>query len=240
MALGNRNGIARWMCLGFALAGLYAASRFLPADEWITEFTEWVRGQGTAGLFIFAGGYVLGTLLFIPGSLLTLAASVLFGFWQAVALVWLSATIGAALAFLTARYAARNAVTRLAERNRRFRELDSVIGEQGWKIVLLLRLSPVIPFNLSNYVYGLTKIKFWPYVLASFAGMLPGTLLYVYLGHIGKKTLVGSDSTRSAPENLLLATGLAATIAVTVYLARLARQALAKAAAGRERDQPKP
>jgi uncharacterized membrane protein YdjX (TVP38/TMEM64 family) len=101
----------------------------------------------------------------------------------------------------------------------------TMIGEQGWKIVLLLRLSPLVPFNLSNYFFGLTKIKFWPYVLASWVGMLPGAVLYVYLGHLGKVTLAGEHE-RTTQEYIFLGIGPAATIAVTVYLTKIARNAL--------------
>jgi uncharacterized membrane protein YdjX (TVP38/TMEM64 family) len=137
--------------------------------------------------------------------------------------------VGAALAFLIARFVAREKITSIAKKNESFRRIDVAIGEQGAKLVFLLRLSPLIPFNLSNYFYGLTAVKFWPYVLASWIGMLPGTLLYVYLGTVGRAGLQaasGTDAGRSPPELTLLGVGLVATVAVTIWVTRIARKAL--------------
>jgi uncharacterized membrane protein YdjX (TVP38/TMEM64 family) len=139
----------------------------------------------------------------------------------------LSATCGAALSFLIARYLARGSVERHSRQNEKFKAVDSAIGEHGWKIVGLLRLSPLIPFNLSNYLFGITKVRFCPYVFASWIGMLPGTFLYVYLGHAGKATLSGGHE-RTPQEYVFIGIGLAATVAVTVYVAGVARKALKK------------
>ncbi|MGI8966548.1 MAG: TVP38/TMEM64 family protein, partial [Limisphaerales bacterium] len=138
-----------------------------------------------------------------------------------------SATLGASFSFLIGRYLARDKVEKRAHKNEKLRAIDAAIGEQGWKIVGLLRLSPFIPFNFSNYFFGITKIRFWPYVLASWIGMLPGTLLYVYLGHIGKATFGGGHQ-RTTQEYVFLGVGLVATIALTIYLTRLAKKALKK------------
>jgi uncharacterized membrane protein YdjX (TVP38/TMEM64 family) len=142
-------------------------------------------------------------------------------------IVSFASTAAAALAFLIARYAARSRVERLARGNERFRAIDRAIGENGWKVVGLLRLSPLIPFSLSNYLYGLTSVRFLPYLVASWAGMLPGTLLYVALGAAGKT--VGEKGERSPWEWVLLGAGLLATAAVTVLLARVAKKELAGA-----------
>lgn len=226
MTFGKQRPTAGLFTVALILIGAFVGSRFLPFGEWLNQFADWVRGQGAAGWIVFGVGYVAGTLLFVPGSVLTLAASVLFGFWPATLLVWLSATTGASLAFLIARFAARDAIARQVDRHPKFKELDAAIGKQGWKIVLLLRLSPLIPFNLSNYFYGLTTIGFRSYVLASALGMIPGTILYVYLGQVGQAALAGPESSRSLAEYTYLGLGLAATVAVTVYLSRLARRAL--------------
>jgi uncharacterized membrane protein YdjX (TVP38/TMEM64 family) len=141
-----------------------------------------------------------------------------------------AATTAAALAFLIARHLARGAVEARAKKDKRFTAIDKAIGERGWKIVALLRLSPAVPFSLSNYFYGLTAIRFWPYVLTSWLAMLPGSVLYVYLGAAGKAAAQGGG--RSAAENAYLAVGLAATVAVTLYLTKVARSALRNAGAG--------
>lgn len=226
MTFGKHHAAGKSLTVALILIGAFVGSRFLPFGEWLHHFAEWARGQGPAGWIVFGAGYVAGTLLFVPGSVLTLAASVLFGFWPAALLVWLSATTGASLAFLIARFAARDAIARQVDRHPKFKELDAAIGEQGWKIVLLLRLSPLIPFNLSNYFYGLTKIGFGPYVLSSAVGMIPGTVLFVYLGQVGRAALGGSEASRGVAEYGYLGLGLVATVAVTVYLSRLAKKAL--------------
>ena len=218
----------KWAILGLALIGLFVGSRFLPFGAWIQAFTGWVKGKGALGVALFAGGYVLGTICFFPGSLLTLAAGVAFGLWG-IPLALGSATVGASLAFLVARYLARGAIEKRAKQNEKFQAIDAAVGENGWKIVGLLRLSPLVPFNLANYFFGLTQVKFWPYVLASLVGMAPGTVLYVYLGHVGKATLAGGGEQKITTQQwALLGIGLAATAAVTVYLTILAKKALKK------------
>ena len=169
--------------------------------------------------------YVIATVLFVPGTLLTLAAGAMFGLVGGMITVSIGSTLGASLAFLIARYLARSQIAALADRNRSFGAIDRAIAAGGWKIVVLLRLSPAIPFNLQNYLYGLTSIRFWPYVLSSWLAMMPGTLLYVYLGHV-TGAAVNADRERTAAEWVLLAIGLLATLVVTVYITRLARSKL--------------
>jgi uncharacterized membrane protein YdjX (TVP38/TMEM64 family) len=140
--------------------------------------------------------------------------------------VLVSATVAAALAFLSARHLARQRVERWARRSPRFEAIDAAIREQGWKVVALLRLSPLVPFSLSNYLYGLTAVRFWPYVAASAAGMIPGTLLYVGIGAAGRAAAAGHG--RSPLEWALLGLGLAATVAATVLIGRAARRELGK------------
>lgn len=216
----------KWIALGLVVVGLLIASRFLPFGDWVQAFTDWVKGKGALGATLFAGGYVLGTLAFFPGSLLTISAGVAFGWWG-IPLALGSATLGASLAFLVARYLARGAIEERAKRHEKFKAIDAAVGENGWKIVGLLRLSPLVPFNLANYFFGLTQVKFWPYALASLVCMAPGTVLYVYLGHVGKMTLTGGGET-STGQWVLLGIGLLATATVTVYITRLAKQALKK------------
>ena len=128
----------------------------------------------------------LSQMLGVRRASVTVAAGALFGSVVGVVVVSLASTTGAALAFLVARYLARDAVLRWVRRNPRYDAIDRAIGEGGWRVVALLRLSPLVPFNLQNYLYGLTAIRFWPCVLTSWAAMLPGTVVYVYLGHAGR------------------------------------------------------
>src|SRR5437870_6907391 len=142
--------------------------------------------MGVAGIFVFIIVYAVATVLLAPGSVLTIGAGFVFGLWKGFLAVSAGSTLGAALAFLVARFIARDKIEAIAQRNEKFRKIDNAIGKQGAKLIFLLRLSPVIPFNLSNYFYGLTGVKFWPYVFASWIGMIPATCLYVYIGTAGK------------------------------------------------------
>jgi len=220
----------KWILPGLAVLGIAAAAHFLPVGAWTKQLEAWISRLGGAGYVVFYAIYVVAALLFVPGAALTIAAGFLFGILRGGLIVWAAATTAAALAFLIARHLARGAVEARARKDPRFTAIDKAIGERGWKIVALLRLSPAVPFSLSNYFYGLTAIRFWPYVLTSGLAMLPGTVLYVYLGAAGKAAARGAG--RSGAENVYLGLGLAATIAVTIYLTRVARTALRKAGAG--------
>ena len=138
--------------------------------------------------------------------------------------------LGSTLAFLIARYLARSKIEEKTRNNQKFKAIDEAIGKQGWKIIGLLRLSPLIPFNASNYFYGVTAIKFWPYVVASACGMLPGTLLYVYLGAAGKAGL-GGEKQHNPVEYIFFGLGLVATITVTIIVTRIAKKALRESGA---------
>ena len=223
----------RWKWIGLAslAIALLIAARVLPVGQWLAEFNGWVVHLGIWGILLFIAGYILATVLLFPASILSVGAGFVFGVFLGTVTVSIAATTGAALAFLIARYVARDQIEQKLGSNQRFKQVDRAIGEQGSKLVFLLRLSPLIPFNLSNYLYGLTAVKFWPYVLASWIGMLPGTLLYVYLGAAGKAGLsgaAGQSSGRSPWEYVLFGIGLVATVIVTVWLTRMAHRELSK------------
>jgi uncharacterized membrane protein YdjX (TVP38/TMEM64 family) len=158
---------------------------------------------------------------------------VVFGLGWGTVVASASATATAAAAFLVTRYLARDRVARLARRHDKFAAIDEAVGNKGWTVVALLRLSPLVPFSLSNYLYGLTAIAFWPYLLASWLAMLPGTVLYVYLGAAGR-AVAGGTRKQSPWEWALLAAGLVATVVVTVVLTRAARKELEKSRVGRK------
>jgi uncharacterized membrane protein YdjX (TVP38/TMEM64 family) len=176
----------------------------------------------------FVLAYVLATVAFVPGSLLTLAAGALFGLWKGTALAFTAATLGAAASFLVSRYVARGLVQRRLTGDQRAVAVDRAIGDHGRKVVFLLRLSPVFPFNLLNYALGLTSVRFTDYLVASL-GMLPGTLVYVYCGK-----LIGDVARLAGPNTVrgtrgyyaLLLVGLAAAIAATAIVTRAARRTL--------------
>jgi uncharacterized membrane protein YdjX (TVP38/TMEM64 family) len=175
---------------------------------------------------IFVGLYLVATVLFVPGSVLTLGAGAVFGVALGSVCVSISATLGATAAFLVGRYLARDAIARKIAKNEDFATIDRAVADEGWKIVLLTRLSPVFPFTLLNYAFGLTRVKLSHYVVASWLGMIPGTVMYVYLGSLIN---VGAGRRqRTTGEWVLYGVGLLATVIVTVFVTRLARKALAK------------
>jgi Uncharacterized conserved protein len=182
----KKGAVARLIALTVIVIVLFLAMKFLPAQQWLRSFNDWVGQMGLAGIFIFVAVYAGATVLLAPGAILTIGAGFAFGLWKGFLAVSAGATLGASLAFLVARFVARDKIEAMARKSTKFQRIDNAIGKQGAKLVFLLRLSPVIPFNLSNYFYGLTAVKFWPYVLVSWIGMMPGTLLYVYIGTAGK------------------------------------------------------
>ena len=210
------------------LVGLLITVRQFPTDRAVDFLSTWVEGLGVWGPILFGLVYAAAALLFVPGSALTLAAGAVFGLLWGTITVSVASTTAAALAFLIARHLARGAVERKSRENRKFAAIDRAIGEGGWKIIAMLRLSPVVPFSLGNYLFGLTRIRFWPHVLTSWLAMLPGTFIYVYLGYLGRAGLAagGEQSARGLGQWALLIVGLIATVAVTVYVTRLARKAI--------------
>lgn len=232
MSSDKKNAIGRLIALIAIVIALFLGMKFIPIREWLRNFNEWVSQMGVAGIFIFIGVYALATVLLAPGSVLTIGAGFVFGLWKGFLAVSVGATLGASLAFLIARFIARDKVEAIARRNEKFRKIDNAIGKQGAELIFLLRLSPVIPFNLSNYFYGLTGVKFWPYVFASWSGMIPGTLLYVYIGTAGKAAVsaaAGSGAVQYGWQYWTFMTvGLAATLIVTIWVTKIARDALKK------------
>lgn len=198
----------------------------------ITRFAEWVQGLGFWGPLVFVLGYAVATVAFLPGSLLTLAAGAIFGLGWGTLWAFLGALLGSSGSFLVARYLARAKIERKVAGNARFAAIDRAIAKDGWKFVALLRLSPVLPFNLLNYALGLTRIGFWGYLAGSLA-MLPGTLLYVYYGNVaGSLAAVASGAAaenQGAERWVMYGVGLLATVAASVFLARRAKQAIAAA-----------
>ena len=197
---------------------------------YVPRFAEWVDGLGFWGPAVFVAGYAAATVAFVPGSLLTMAAGAIFGLAKGTLLVFLGATLGSTLAFLVARYLARDAIERRLADRPRFGAIDKAVGGQGLKIVFLLRLSPVFPYNLLNFGLGLTRVRLLDYVLACF-GMIPGTFLYVYYGKaLGSLAAVagGAAPERGTGDWVLLGVGLVATVVVTAFVTRIARRALSE------------
>lgn len=196
---------------------------FLPVRHWFAQFQNLIETLGPIGPLVFALAYIILTVLLVPGSALTLGAGAIFGLWLGALTVIVGANLAALCSFLLARSFLRARVEQWAQGHPRFAALDRAIGRAGFKMVLLLRLSPVFPFTLLNYLLGLTTVRTGAYVLANLLGMLPGTFLYVYLGATAREALTGASGL------LVKAVGLLATIAVVTLITRTARRALAQA-----------
>lgn len=223
--------IAKWTkptALLIGVIGLLLLWRILPIAEWMQNLLMWVDGLGMIGPWALGVAYVLACVFFIPGWILTLGAGALFGVPIGTVTVSISSTIGATAAFLMGRYFARDAIAKKIEGNSRFRAVDEAVAREGWKIVLLVRLSPLFPFNLINYAFGLTKVTLRDYFFASWVGMFPGTLMYVYVGSlVGDLAALGTgDREKTSMEWALYVFGLMVTLGVTVYVTKIAKRSL--------------
>ncbi|MFW6337753.1 MAG: TVP38/TMEM64 family protein [Alkalispirochaetaceae bacterium] len=208
-------GAAVWLSVEYDLQGT------------LRDLLSWVEGQGAVGVITFIVAYIAATVLFIPGSILTLGAGFVFGVLEGVAYVSVASTLGATFAFLVGRYIAREWVSKKIAKNPRFSALDRAVSREGWKIVGLTRLSPIFPFNMLNYGYGLTGVSLPSYFFASWIGMLPGTVMYVYLGSLaGSLATLGAREGRTTAEWVFYSVGLIATVVVTFYVTRIARRVL--------------
>lgn len=224
-------GWARWALVLAALAGVVAAYALLPVAEWIEMFRAWIESLGAVGWFVFMAVYAVAVFALVPGSFLTLAAGVAFGLWG-FPLVAGGAIMGAALAFLAGRYLVRDRVRAAISERPRLRAIDTAIGEEGWKIVALMRLSPLVPFSLQNWVFGATSVGFLPYFLATSFGILPGTLLYVWIGSLGGAAASAEDA--DSLKFVFFGIGILATLIVTVLVGRKASAKLKEHGLGEE------
>lgn len=200
-------------------------------QELIKNTLSWIQDLGLGGGIVFILIYTLATILFIPGSLLTLGAGAIFDVVLGSIYVFIGAVLGSTGSFLIGRYLARDWVARKIDNNPKFKAIDRAVARSGFRIVLLTRLSPVFPFNLLNYAFGIARVNLRDYVLGS-AGMIPGTVMYVYLGSlVGSVAKIGLEDATKSPEGqriqwIIRIVGLIATITVTLYVTKIARKAL--------------
>ena len=231
---GRGRALVRLLAVAAAVAALLLLGRLAGAA--IPRFAGWVEGLGLLGPAVFIAGYAAAVVALAPASLLTLAAGAIFGVLEGTVVVFVAASLGACAAFLVARHAARAPVERRIAGDRRFEAIDRAIGQQGRRIVFLLRLSPAVPFNLLNYALGLTSVRFSDYALACL-GMLPGTLAYVWAGSLLGSVAAaagGAAPERGLAQQALFVAGLVATVAATALVTRIARRALSEATAEAE------
>ncbi|KAL4515816.1 hypothetical protein Ndes2526A_g00520 [Nannochloris sp. 'desiccata'] len=236
----SSNGNAKFIATLSVAGGLaiLIAGGYLLKDQiksFLDLFIQLVDDWGPLGYVAYIGVYALLELFAVPAIPLTMTAGVIFGVGAGTAVVSVAATMAATGAFLIARYIARDKIAAWAEKNPKFAAIDRAIGKDGFRVVALLRLSPLLPLAASNYLYGLTSVDLGSYVLASWVGMLPGTLAYVAAGTYGRELMLGLTDVATGgggsggmvqPWQVALAAGVSG-IAVW-YVGRLATKALAE------------
>lgn len=209
-----------------ALTAFFVAAWHLPMRESIEHLIEWAQANPRISWAAFILAYAIAAVCMVPGSLLTMAAGILFGPALGLALVSVASTLGAACAFLVGRFLVRDWVESRLVSMPRLRALDGAVARKGGLIVLLARLSVLIPYNLLNYALGLTRVRFGPYLLSTLAGMLPASFLYVYLGSVaGSLASLGGAGAPEIPQSALVA-GFIVTVSLIVAIARLTARAL--------------
>lgn len=207
----------------------------LPLSDWFTRLKGWLETLGPWAMPAFIGMYLLATILGLPNLVFMLVAGTLFGAVNGVISVSIADTLGAIACFLVGRTIARKRIKRWISKHPTFAQLDHAVGKKGWKILLLTRLSPLVPSNVLNYGFSCTKVNFWQYCFFSWLGMLPVILLYVYLGSFGLSLFTGNLT----PQKLALqAVGLAVTIVMAIYTTRFAKKALTPTCSASEDAKP--
>jgi len=213
-----------------AVIVLASAAYFFPMVPALEHVSAWLGGLGVIGAALFAVLIAVSSLCLLPASPFIIAASAVFGFSLGLLTSALGIIFGAASGYFLSRLFLRKDVADQLKGRPTFKAIDQAIAEEGWKIVLLLRLCP-IPFGLANYLYGLTAIPFLPYLITTFLGAIPGLLLFSHLGSAGKaglQALASGNLNKGGGEIALLGLSLAATIVLVVLLPRIARRALEK------------
>ena len=189
---------------------------------WLEGILDAFEGLGLLGYALFVCAYVVAGVALVPEWIFTVAAGVLFGIAWGFVVAWGSAMAVAILAFLIARLALRKRIEKRVEKSKWLRAVNRALPKEGWKVVALARLSPLFPFGLQNYLFGLTKVHLRDYVVATALGIAPGTVVAVFLGATGRALIGGASPLRWT----LFGLGLVATVVLSVYLARLAKRRL--------------
>ena len=198
--------------------------------DWLTNSQDFFRQLDWLGVLLFAAGVVVAQMAIAPLSPVAVASGLIFGFGRGWLAITLGTGVGAAVNFLIARYLARGVVARRLEKNEKFRLIDAAIGREGWKIVFMLRFVPM-PFGLANYAYGLTAIRFWPYVGATCAAIVPANTFLVWVGTAAKTSMAAAAGaeTPTMGRYIFLGIGLVATFCALIYVTKIARAAVARA-----------
>jgi len=207
--------------LGFV--ALFLAWFLLPVQDWLQGFSAWAQSLGTGGVAVIGIAYVICTILLVPGVALTLAVAVAYGWW-ALLICFFGGMLAALISFLISRYLARDRVKRFIERHPTMKAIDTVAHEESFKTILLSRLTPLTPFAVENYAFGVTGVRLRSFLLATAIGIVPGTVQNVWIGVIGRTAAQGGAGVVNW---ILLLVGLAATVVLTVWMTREAKKRMA-------------
>ena len=199
--------------------------RTVPAAAWVEHFARFIDGWGPWATVIYGAVYAIALVFCVPGAPFSVGAGLVWGM-AALPLTWAAALLGACGCFLVSRYGLAGRVRPLVAGRPMLRALDQAVTEEGWRIVLLLRLNPLLPFNVQNYTFGVTRIGLWPYAAATAAGIVPGTALHVYFGVLAREA--ANESGAGLWRWVVLATGLAMTIMASAVMGRKVRAVLAR------------
>ena len=230
-AAGDWHRFWPWIIFGLVLVALCLGWLLLPLRQWMDALQSWLLGLGAWGVVIFVLILFFATFLPMPDWPLPIVAGYVYGAW-AFLLVYVGIALPSVVAFLAARYLARDRIRAFIGRRRKYQAVDRAVANEGWQIVVLLRLSPIVPFNLQNYALGVTAIPFWQYLGATLVGIIPGIAIYVYFGMFGK----GLGSGAGWLDWLLLALGGLATLALGIIVTRKTKAKFAEPETTRERS----
>lgn len=224
----KRGPVLKWGAVALSGVFPFIAIALLPVGAIVVRLNELFDRLGTLGILVFEILYIVTAVLLGPAWLLALVAGLAFGLVKGIVVVWVAATIAAAVAFLIARYVARARVEKLARKNENFEAVDRAIAKNGGKVVLLLRISPFFPYTIANYLYGLTAVRFVPYVIATAIGILPMIAIYVAIGAAGREAVeaAGGSGPGSPAEWIVFAVGVACTVVAAVIITRGAKREL--------------
>jgi len=223
----------RWVALGLIVIGIILAYVLLPLKDWIMSAKGVLQALGVLGILAYSTGYLLFCVMLLPAALMSILAGAAWpqlGGIAGFAVALPSATLAACAAFLIARYFFSGRFRRWLLEKPRLSAVERAVNQKGATLVLLLRLSPILPFPVLNYIFGLTLIPFRKYALATFIGMMPITFMWTYVGSVGSEMIEGNADIGAAKIAMGVVSAVI-TLAVTIWVGRAARQAMRESAA---------
>jgi uncharacterized membrane protein YdjX (TVP38/TMEM64 family) len=217
-----------WTLVACGGALAIAALAWLARGGMLEQTLQRVESLGAWGPLALVGVYVVASVLFVPGLILNLAAGALFGVVVGSLCALAGSTLGAIAAFLVGRAVARKHLAERLRSSERAAALDAAVGKEGFKVVVLSRLSPGLPFNVINYLFGLTRVSFRDFALGSLVGMLPFRVAYAWIGAVAGTfaEATGEGGALDSHNWALLAGGLCVTVGFSIWIARIARRAM--------------